>query len=95
MFYNRKEQSKLLSLVMDELSKVKLTDEELAVLEYFLKNISVGEIIAMNDLKRLVDVEDPEEILRSLIEKGLIERGEGCYNLASNLRRKVIKHVTF
>ncbi len=70
--------------------KVKLSDEERKVLNYFMKHISVGEIIAEKEL-RLEGIKDPREVIRKLMEKGLIERGEGCYNLAKNIREEVFK----
>lgn len=63
-----------------------ISSEELKALEYFLKNISVGELIAVSDLERVVGIKEPETTLRSLLDKGLIVRGEGCYNLSSKLR---------
>ena len=63
-----------------------LTTEELTVFAYVWDNISVGEILFERDLYRIYKVQKPILVARSLREKGLIERGEGCYNLARWLR---------
>ncbi|WP_187152677.1 PolB1-binding protein PBP2 family protein [Acidianus manzaensis] len=55
------------------------TDLEIAE-KYFKKYLSVGEIIAVRDLKAL-GVKEPEKVIAELMEKGVIEKGEGCYNL--------------
>ena len=67
-----------------------LTREEKAVLIYFLENISVGEILVVREIRARYGIEDVDKVLASLVSKGLLERGEGCYNLASNLRELVI-----
>jgi DNA-binding MarR family transcriptional regulator len=59
-----------------------LTDNEFKVLNYFMNNISVGEILAVRELESLFGLKDPKRIIESLIEKGYIERGNGCYNLS-------------
>jgi hypothetical protein len=64
----------------------KLDPEERKVFEYFYTNVSVGEIIALRELSARYKVPDPEAVIRRLIDKGLLERGEGCYNLAKSLR---------
>ncbi len=71
------------------LSQYSLSDEERRVLEYFIKNISVGEIIAEKELK-LFGVDDPLKVIRNLIEKNLIEHGEGCFNLSKEIRKIVL-----
>lgn len=63
-----------------------LDPEEQRVLRYFYNNVSVGEIIALRELRTRYKIRDPEDIIRRLIDKGLLERGEGCYNLARRLR---------
>ncbi len=65
---------------------VRLSRDELKVFEYVWDNISVGEIVFARDLEQIYGVEKPLLVARSLREKGLIERGEGCYNLARWLR---------
>lgn len=69
----------------------RLNEEEKKVLRYFLQNISVGIIIAVRELKALYKVQDPKSIIRNLIDKGLLEQGYGCYNLAKRLRKALIK----
>lgn len=65
---------------------VQMTADELKVFEFVWDNISVGEIVFVRDLERIYGVKSPERVARELRLKGLIERGEGCYNLASWLR---------
>jgi len=74
--------------ILDEI-KVELSPEEKKVLEYFIKNISVGEILAIREIKGFLGVDKPEIVIRSLLQKGILERGEGCYNLAEKLRNKL------
>jgi DNA-binding MarR family transcriptional regulator len=81
LFYTKRN---LVDLVRDLLPS-DLTKAELDVLEYFLRNISVGEIIAVRELRLLYKIDDPGPILEKLIQKNLIERGEGCFNLSKNL----------
>lgn len=52
-------------------------------IKYFKNVISVGEIIAIRELKAL-GIKNPESVLNKLIEMGIIEKGEGCYNLVRN-----------
>lgn len=55
---------------------------EIAI-KYFKTNISVGELIAFRELRAL-GIKNPENVINKLIEMGIIERGEGCYNLVRN-----------
>ncbi|BDC19665.1 hypothetical protein [Acidianus sp. HS-5] len=56
-------------------------EKDLEIAEkYFRKYISVGEIIAVRDLKAL-GVKEPEKVIAELMSKGIIEKGEGCFNL--------------
>ncbi len=73
-----------------------LGGDELRAFGYIWDNISVGEIIYERDLFRRYGIEKPHYIARRLRELGLIERGEGCYNLARWLRplRRRVKHFT-
>ncbi len=76
---------------LEELRRLKkllsrLSREELKAFNYVWENISVGEILAEKDLYQHYGIEKPALILRRLREKGLVERGEGCYNLARSLR---------
>lgn len=52
-------------------------------IKYFKNVISVGEIIAVRELKAL-GIKEPELVIAKLIEMGIIEKGEGCYNLVRN-----------
>lgn len=66
-----------------------LTEEELKVMDYFLQNVSVGEIIAVRELERIYFIKNPVTIIESLIQKGLLERGNGCFNLSKELKKKL------
>jgi len=86
---------------MDILRKLKkimeqLTAEELRAFNYIWDNISVGEILFEREMATRYGIEKPYLVARSLREKNLIERGEGCYNLAAWLKplRKKIKYFT-
>ncbi len=68
-----------------------LSSEEKKVLEYFLQNISVGGIIAQRELRAFYGIENPRDVIRRLIELGILEQGYGCYNLAKKLREILIK----
>ncbi|MEM1645794.1 MAG: hypothetical protein QXL96_08020 [Ignisphaera sp.] len=70
-----------------------LSEEEKKVLRYFIQNISVGGIIALRELKALYKVQDPKTVIRNLIDKGLLEQGFGCYNLAKSLREALFKLI--
>ncbi len=65
-----------------------LRGDERQVLEYFMKNISVGEILAVKEL-RVLGVKNPDAIIEKLIEEGFLERGEGCINLSKQLREEL------
>ncbi|MET1160569.1 MAG: hypothetical protein ABWW65_06360 [Thermoprotei archaeon] len=82
---------------------------ERLIMEYFLKHISVGEIIAVIELREEVKRRrDPELVpefddaiieieinkaLARLVEKGFLEHIGGCYNLAEHLRKKLIEKL--
>ncbi len=68
-----------------------LSTEELTVFSYVWDNISVGEILFEKDLTTLHRIRKPLLVARSLREKGLIEYGNGCYNLSRWLRRLRMK----
>jgi len=70
-----------------------LNPEEKKVLEYFLQNISVGSIIAQRELKAFYGIENPRDVIRKLIDLGLLEQGYGCYNLARRLREILVRIV--
>jgi hypothetical protein len=77
------------------LSKIieELDPQERMVFEYFKKNISVGEILAVKELRLLYKLEDPLKIIDSLIRKGLLEKGVGCINLASSVREMLKRRI--
>jgi hypothetical protein len=78
-------------------------------MEYFLKNISAGEIISIielrEEIKRLKDTDLVPEIddviiemevgkaLARLVRKGFLEYNEGCYNLAPSLREELLRKL--
>ncbi|MCS7107138.1 MAG: hypothetical protein NZ902_03430 [Acidilobaceae archaeon] len=66
-----------------------LSSEERAALNFFLQNISVGELRALRELKR--EIPQPAQAIRKLLSLGLLEEGEGCYNLAKPLREYVMR----
>ena len=63
----------------------KLTPEERTVVQYFLAHKSVGDLILLRDLE-LKGIRKPIRVLESLLEKGLLEKGEGCYSLKKEYR---------
>jgi|ECHhosMinimDraft_1075155.scaffolds.fasta_scaffold00009_46 hypothetical protein len=52
-------------------------------IRYFKSNISVGEIVAIKELKA-IGVRNPEEVIDELIRRNIIRKGEGCYSLVRN-----------
>ncbi len=66
-----------------------LTNEELTVLKYFIKYRSVGELLAIRELKALYGVQEPVRVINRLIDKGLLTRGLGCYNVSQD----VLKYI--
>jgi len=69
----------------------RLRTEELYVFMYVWDNISVGEIVMERDLSRIYRVRKPILVAMEMREKGLLERGEGCYNLPRWIRRLRMK----
>ncbi|ACP35660.1 hypothetical protein YG5714_1552 [Sulfolobus islandicus Y.G.57.14] len=61
------------------LMSVNQKEIEIAI-EYFKNYVSVGEIAATMDLKAR-GISNPQAVISKLIEMGIIEKGEGCYNL--------------
>ncbi len=86
---------KLVKVVDEELRKVlmSLNEEERKVFEYFLQYISVGDIIAIRELRALYRVQDPKSVIRSLINKGLLEAGLGTYSLSQRIREALLHLV--
>jgi hypothetical protein len=70
-----------------------LDPQERMVFEYFKKNMSVGEILAVKELRLLYKLEDPLKVIDSLIRKGLLEKGVGCINLASSVREMLKRRI--
>ncbi len=82
MEWNLKRKTSLINELYSSLSH-----DEKKALEYFLTNISVGEIVAVRELEIIEGIKDPQSVLDSLVEKGLLERGSGCYNLSREARK--------
>jgi len=75
------------------------------VMDYFIKYISVGEVVAIIELREQIKaLRDPDLVpefddvvieihisraLADLVEKGFLERAEGVYNLAPQLREEL------
>ena len=62
-------------------------DDIQKAIKYFRNVVSVGEIIALRELKAL-GIKNPEEVVAKLIEMKVIEKGEGCYNLVRNSKQE-------
>ena len=71
-------------------ARLGLSKEEEKALEYMIKNVSVGSIMARKELKAL-GIEDPDRVLKSLESKGLIENKGLCYNLSADLRDRLFR----
>ncbi len=71
----------------DDLKRVlkSLDQESLKVLKYFIKHRSVGELIAIRELRGIYRINDPAKCIGKLIDLGLLERGMGCYNVSKKL----------
>lgn len=64
----------------------RLEDDDLRrVFNYFMDNVSVGEIRAVKELLRK-GVSDPVAAIEKLVEMGLLEKGYDCFNLPAPLR---------
>ncbi|RLG81756.1 MAG: hypothetical protein DRO13_00345 [Thermoprotei archaeon] len=86
-----------------------LSKLERLIMEYFIKHISVGEIIGVLELRDEVKRRRDQELvpefddvvieleinkaLARLVEKGFLEHVSGCYNLAEHLRKEMIKKL--
>ncbi len=66
----------------------RLSPEEREVLNYFIESLSVGVVRAVKELKAR-GVQNPEEVIARLVEKGFVEDKGDCYNLAAPLRELV------
>jgi hypothetical protein len=67
----------------------KLENPYRQVMKYFLLYRSVGDLIAVRELKEKYGIENAEKIIIELINRGLLEKGDGCVNLPPPLRRYV------
>ncbi len=74
--------------LLEEL-RASLNPDEWKALMYFINNVSVGELAAVRELEIIEGLKDAKSVLDSLVEKGLLERGAGCYNLSRELREKL------
>lgn len=88
---------------------LKLSKLERLIMNYFIKHISAGEIIAVLELREEVKrIKDPDLVpefddviiemeinkaLARLVEKGFLEHIGGCYNLAEHLRLKIMEKL--
>ncbi len=70
-----------------------LDRESKLVLKYFLQNRSVGELLALRELRGLYRVRDPAKVLAKLTEMGLLERAPGCYNISREVLKVLRKGV--
>jgi hypothetical protein len=60
---------------------------EIKAFAFVWDNISVGELLLEQHLATVHKIKRPSQVIQRLREKGVIERGEGCYNLPRWLRR--------
>ncbi|ADI31564.1 PolB1-binding protein PBP2 family protein [Staphylothermus hellenicus] len=88
---------------------LKLPKLERLVMDYFLKHISVGEIIAIIELREEVKrLRDPDLVpefddviieleigraINKLLRNNFLEYRSGCYNLAPHLREELKKKL--
>jgi len=81
------------AVVSSELERIleSLDHEERVVFEYFRKNLSVGEILAVKELKLIHRINDPLRVIDSLIKKNILEKGAGCINLSSSVKELLKK----
>ncbi|MCE4624800.1 MAG: hypothetical protein F7C35_02915 [Desulfurococcales archaeon] len=68
----------------------KLDPQHRKVADYFMKYVSVGDLRAVLDLKKL-GVSDPKSVIEDLIELGILERGVDCYNISKPLREYIFR----
>jgi len=74
-------------LIKELVRKYDLDPDEAKVLEYFIRNISVGEILAIRELTAIYHVREPLKVIIRLIKKGVLTKGLGCYNLSNEIRK--------
>lgn len=71
-----------------------LSQPELRVMLYILREVSVGEMIAFKELKLKHGIEygDAAKVFKSLVEKGYVEHVPGiCFNIAKELRTRAVR----
>ncbi|MCE4614788.1 MAG: hypothetical protein F7B60_04590 [Desulfurococcales archaeon] len=73
--------------MVDEILSLK-GDHRLAM-KYFLTYRSVGDLLAIKELKEKYGINEAEDVILDLMNMRLLEKGEGCINLPSPLRRYV------
>ena len=80
---------------IESLRKVieELDHDSLQALKYFVQNKSVGELLAVRELRGLYRIKDPLKVLSNLMRLGLLERGVGCYNIHPEVI-KALKHFS-
>lgn len=88
---------------------LKLPKLERFIMEYFLKHISAGEIVAIIEMREEIKrIKDPDLVpefddvviemeiskaLTRLVKRDLLEYVSGCYNLAPQLREELMKKL--
>lgn len=76
---------------LELLEKAKsLPEPHRMALNYFIENLSVGSLRSVKELK-VLGVDEPEKVLEELVERGFLEEGLDCYNLARPLRELVFR----
>ncbi|PUA33716.1 MAG: hypothetical protein B7O98_03245 [Zestosphaera tikiterensis] len=68
-----------------------MDEDQLKTLKYFCRYRSVGDLLAYRELKALYKVKDPVKTIASLVELGLIVKGQGCYSISKDLLEKIRK----
>jgi len=67
-----------------------LSKEELEVFKYFLRNISVGKVIANDELRNFLKVANPMDVIKRLAEKGLLEVSKDSITIAKTIRDAIV-----
>ncbi len=67
----------------------KLSNDERKVIKYFITYRSVGELLAVRELRGLYKIKDPTKVIAKLIDLGVLSRGIGCYNISE----KFLKYI--
>ncbi|MCD6084818.1 MAG: hypothetical protein J7J20_04680 [Desulfurococcales archaeon] len=64
----------------------RLSGEKLTTFLLFLKEVSVGDFLAI-ELLKAAGVRNPQQVIKELIDEGWLERGLGCVSLSKEIRR--------